>query len=150
MLKRYRRLGIWLSILTTSFLLAWGVTAQGSLTQEQLQQAAYAQQCGTCHLALPASVFPSQTWRRLLLDPEHYGVTLEIPSEAQVQLAWGYLQSNSRSTYEGETIPFRLDESRYFKAMHPDVEFVNSIGAGSCIDCHHNARQGDFVSLQEN
>ncbi len=130
-----------------SMLLGWGVAAQSNLTQSQLEQAAYVQSCGTCHLALPAEVLPTQSWRQIIQEPSHYGQTIEPPTGAQLQLVWGYLRPNSRSTFEGESVPFRLEKSRYFKALHPDVTFVAPIRATGCIDCHPQAELGNFYTL---
>lgn len=141
----------WLSVLIVliSMGLAWMVSAQESLTQEQLQQAAYARHCGTCHLALPAEVMPSQTWERLLADPDHYGQRIQPPLGVDLQLAWSYLRPNSRPVQQGELVPFRLPDSRFFQALHPDVTFPYPPRVTTCIDCHPQAELGDFFSLKE-
>ncbi len=120
------------------------------LSPAQLQQQAYVESCGECHLALPAEVMPSETWRSLLQDPDHYGQQITLPVGTTLQLSWEYLRSGSRPLIETELVPFRLAESRYFQALHPQVEFPNPIRASSCIDCHPGANQGNFVNLTLN
>jgi hypothetical protein len=137
----------WISILVILVSLwgGWIVAAQENLSQPQIEQAAYAQSCGTCHIALPAEVLPSESWRVLLQDPNHYGQQIATPTGATLQLAWGYLKGNSRRLIEKEQVPYRLAESRFFKALHPGVEFPLPVRATTCIDCHVAAQSGDFV-----
>ena len=44
----------------------------------QLAQELYLENCGSCHIAIPPAVFPTQTWQELLENPEeHYNVSLK-------------------------------------------------------------------------
>ncbi len=121
--------------------------AQQGLTQAQLEQAQYVRNCGTCHVALPAQVLPTETWRRLLQDPNHYGQQIQPLTGVALQLAWGYLRPNSRPLRQGEPVPYRLAESRYFRALHPQVDFPNPVRVSGCVDCHPKVDAGDFASL---
>lgn len=42
----------------------------------QLGQELYLENCATCHIALPPSVLPVETWRQLLQDSQHYSTQL--------------------------------------------------------------------------
>ena len=46
-----------------------------------------------------------------------------------------------------ETTPYRLKDSRYFKALHPGVKLPTPINMGSCVSCHFNADKYGFRSL---
>ncbi|MEN9229742.1 MAG: hypothetical protein Q6L68_02450, partial [Thermostichus sp. DG02_5_bins_236] len=65
---RRRRLWIWgmIAVLAGSLLAGWGqkpaAQAQQGLSQSQLEQAQYVRSCGSCHVALPAQVLPTETW----------------------------------------------------------------------------------------
>lgn len=148
-----RRLWIWVLVLALSWTGGWRLAAQEesspSLTQVQLEQGSYVRHCGTCHVALPASVLPTQTWQQLLLNPDHYGRTIELPTGAALQLAWEYLRNNSRPLLSQEQPPFRLADSRPFRALHPGVEFPLAIQVNSCTDCHSQAQQGNFGSFSD-
>ncbi|MDX2273447.1 MAG: hypothetical protein NW237_16045 [Cyanobacteriota bacterium] len=145
---RHYRLRIGIGILAISLLLGWQVAAQSSLTQAQIEQSNYVQACGSCHLALPAEVMPSQTWQRLLLDNNHYGQQIPLPTGVPLQLAWNYLKQNSKSLLTRESVPFRLADSRYFKALHLQVDFPRPVRVTSCVDCHLGTDQGNFATLK--
>ncbi|MBW4466365.1 MAG: diheme cytochrome c [Pegethrix bostrychoides GSE-TBD4-15B] len=113
----------------------------------RLGQQFYLEKCATCHVGLPPAVMPSQTWAALLPDPQHYGVTLEPLVSPSLEIAWSYLSTYSRPVLKAERTPYRLVQSRYFKALHPRVEFTDPIGVGSCATCHPAAAQFNYRNL---
>jgi hypothetical protein len=102
----------------------------------QLGQQVYVQNCGSCHVALPPQVLPTQTWEELLLSSQHYGQQIELPSIFERRIMWDYLQVFSRPYEEEEQPDYRLARSRFFQALHPNVEFEQPIRVGSCMSCH--------------
>jgi len=116
----------------------------------QLGQQIYLEHCATCHVGLPPAVMPSQTWADLLPDSQHYGVTLEPLVKPNLEVAWKYVSTYSRPVMKGERTPYRLAQSRYFKALHPKVAFTEPIGVGSCVTCHPAAAQFNYRSLTAN
>jgi hypothetical protein len=115
--------------------------------QYQLGQQLYLENCSSCHIALPPAVFPSQTWQNLLQDSQHYGVQIEPLGKIENILVSKYLYTFSRVKLQEETTPYRLKDSRYFRALHPGVELPNPVTMGSCISCHIGADKYDFRSL---
>ena len=113
----------------------------------RLGQQLYLEQCATCHVALPPAVMPSQTWADLLPDSQHYGLTLQPLVEPTLEIVWKYASTYSRPVLKDERTPYRLAQSRYFKALHPKVEFTGAIGVGSCATCHPAAAQFNYRSL---
>lgn len=113
----------------------------------KLGQEIYLENCATCHVGLPPQTMPSETWRRLLLDSQHYGVKLKPLVDPPRLLAWGYLQTFSRIQLEDEEIPYRIGESRFFKALHPKVKLPRPLKLDSCITCHVGAQKYDYRSL---
>lgn len=175
-LPRRRRPSVWGLLLLLCFwssLLGWGLTqahqsaaidlpplAQATTVQGervgtvdvvpanlQFPQELYLEQCGSCHIALPPAVLPSQTWRTLILEQDHYGVTLPPLVNPQLRLTWNYLKTFSRPKQEDEPTPFEIKRSRYFKILHPRVEFSEPIRPGTCISCHPSADQFNFRQL---
>jgi len=108
-------------------------------------QEKYLQRCGSCHLALPPEVMPSQTWQALLTDNAHYGKTLDPIGNLDRQVIWQYLRDYSRTTKADESTPYYLSSSRYFKALHPKVKLPRTLSPQSCVQCHVNAATGDFL-----
>lgn len=112
-----------------------------------LGQSLYLENCSTCHVGLPPAVMPTETWQRILIDPNHYGADITPIPEPGIYIAWNYVSLYSRPLNENESIPFRLRSSRYFKALHPKVEFSDRVTVRSCIACHPGAEQFDYRSL---
>jgi Dihaem cytochrome c len=113
----------------------------------QLGQQLYLENCATCHVGLPPAVMPDKTWAEILPDASHYGVQIKPLSDLSLQIMWRYVSHYSRSLNPGEQIPYRLPQSRYFKALHPKVEFAQPVTVQSCVTCHPAAAQFNYRSL---
>lgn len=113
----------------------------------QLGHSLYLESCATCHIAIPPAVLPNQTWRLILEEPSHYGVRISPPTNPGRLLIWAYLQHFSRALRPEEPTPFRLENSRYFKILHPRVEFAEPVRLQGCATCHPRANVFDFRSL---
>jgi hypothetical protein len=91
---------------------------------------------------------PSETWRRLLLEPEqHYGVQLQPMIGPSVLIMWDYLRAYSRPQVVDEAIPYRVSESRFFKALHPRVKLPENVKPDGCVTCHPAVAQFNYRSL---
>lgn len=113
----------------------------------QLGQEIYLQNCSTCHVPLPPAVMPTQTWRDVLPDSQHYGAQITPIRPPYLQIVWNYISVYSRPTQKEESVPYRLAQSRYFKALHPKVEFTEPVTANSCAACHPKAALFDYRTL---
>lgn len=108
----------------------------------KLGQELYLENCSKCHIAIPPEVLPTQTWKNLLEDSQHYGAILKPLVDPPRILVWRYLSNFSRPVFKEEPIPYRVKKSRYFRALHPKMESLRSIEINSCVSCHPSA--GDF------
>lgn len=113
----------------------------------QVNQQLYLQTCGSCHLAIPPQVLPSQTWQKIIQDSNHYGATLPPLLRTDLNRIWAYLRTYSRAVEEGTAIPYRVNRSRYFRILHPRVDFPQPVSLSSCVTCHPGAAQYNFRSL---
>ncbi|MBW4555990.1 MAG: diheme cytochrome c [Trichormus sp. ATA11-4-KO1] len=160
-LKR-RPIGLLMVILAWSlamgWLLSWGTSAHSATPTEigtvdivpvqyQLGKQLYLDNCSTCHIAIPPEVFPSQTWKNLLQDSQHYGVQLKPLIDPPRMLVWRYLATFSRVRLKDEATPYRVNQSRYFKALHPQVELPRPVQVSSCVSCHPSASEYNFRRL---
>ncbi|NCJ06160.1 cytochrome C [Synechococcales cyanobacterium C] len=170
--RRFRRRrppiwGVLVLVVLWSGLLGWGLAQiQPAHSADQITQAnrtlpvgdempanvdlgrdLYLESCATCHLAVPPEVLPTETWGILLSDSNHYGVTLSPLVNPERALIWRYIQTFSRSLNPDEQTPYRLERSRYFRILHPDVDFTEPIRMGSCVTCHPSASNFDFRTL---
>ncbi|NEU75048.1 cytochrome C [Hassallia byssoidea VB512170] len=141
----------WLLFLATNVQGATNTSEVGTVdvvpAQYQLGQQLYLENCSTCHIALSPAVFPTQTWKNLLQDSQHYGVQLKPLVDPPRILVWRYLSTFSRSHLKEEPTPYRLSDSRYFKALHPKVQLPRPVQVGSCVSCHPSASDFNFRSL---
>lgn len=113
----------------------------------ELGQQLYLENCATCHIGLPPQVLPTETWRRLLQDSQHYGQTLKLLVDPPRLLVWNYLQTFSRPQAKEEEVPYRMSNSRYFKALHPRVKMSQPANISSCVTCHPGVSQYNFRKL---
>ena len=118
--------------------------------QLQLSQEIYLKTCASCHLAIPPQVLPTETWQILIQDSNHYGATLQLPKQPELNYLWTYLQTFSRPLNQNEDTPYRVAKSRYFKLLHPRVKFSEPVTLQSCGTCHPAAAQFNFRSLTAN
>ena len=116
--------------------------------RDRLGQELYLDSCRSCHIGIPPAVMPTQTWQALLQDPQHYGVTIEIPQGPEKRIMWNYLKNASRPlANKEERVPYRISESRYFKALHPKVTMATKPTLTTCITCHPSAQAFNFRKL---
>ncbi|OUC13551.1 MAG: hypothetical protein B0A82_16470 [Alkalinema sp. CACIAM 70d] len=113
----------------------------------QLGQELYLENCASCHIAIPPAVMPTQTWQVLLQDPQHYGITIDPLRDPNRRIVWNYVKTYSRPKADDEKTPYRIQDSRYFKALHPRVTLPKKADLGSCISCHPGVNQFNFRQL---
>ncbi|AFY62182.1 diheme cytochrome C [Synechococcus sp. PCC 6312] len=160
MKQRWQRRWLWGLglLLSVCSVLGWGLgawsqgadPAQPSLGRLRLGAELYVQRCGSCHLPVPAQTLSTDTWRVLIQDINHYGIQLQPLPKLDFNLIWPYLRTYSRPIRTGETVPYRLRQSRFFRVLHPGVELSQPIGLGSCKSCHPAAQQLDYITLVPN
>ena len=108
----------------------------------------YLENCATCHVAVPPQVLPTESWQIILRDSQHYGVQFPSLIDPPRQLIWNYLQvSSRRKSQEDERIPYRIASSRYFKALHPQLQLPQQLSIKGCIYCHPKVKDFDFRTL---
>lgn len=110
----------------------------------------YLENCSTCHIPIPPAVLPSETWQDILENPgSHYGVKIEGILRFTQVLMWQYLQQYSRQLLKDEAKPKFIAQSRYFFALHPDVNFTAPVTHHTCIQCHNRASDFDYTVTNE-
>lgn len=112
---------------------------------------AYLETCSGCHLPIPPEVLPSESWKKLLEQPDkHYGTSLTGSTELNrltQRLMWDYLSAFSRPLSINEPLPLYVEQSRYFKALHPRVDLPKPTTSKTCVVCHPNAAQFNYRTL---
>ena len=116
----------------------------------QLGQEFYVEKCSSCHIPIPPEVLPTATWKTILENPEdHYGVKLEPLYGLQRLLIWNYLRDFSRPLNANEAEPQYIARSRYFKALHPQIEFNQPVSVRTCITCHPSAAKFNYRDISQ-
>ena len=116
--------------------------------RDKAGQTLYLENCATCHLGIPPAVMPTQTWQALLQDPQHYGINIELPQGTDRRLIWNYIKNASRPIADtSDRVPYRIGDSRYFRALHPKIKFAEKPTLTTCITCHPSAQGFNFRTL---
>lgn len=116
--------------------------------RDKAGQTLYLENCATCHLGIPPAVMPTQTWQALLQDPQHYGINIELPQGTDRRLIWNYIKNASRPIADtSDQVPYRIGDSRYFRALHPKIKFAEKPTLTTCITCHPSAQGFNFRTL---
>ena len=149
----------WLSIAAIALSIIFGSTiakavdsplAQNPNSNLELSKEIYLDNCSSCHIPIPAEVLPTTSWEEILNNPQnHYGQALPPINRITLRLIWNYLRTDSRLLLAGETTPQYVTNSRYFKALHPQVDLPKPASNKTCIGCHPGAKKLDYRSLRE-
>jgi len=134
--------------------LAWGL-ARSANAASDLPAAAYAIECGSCHVAYPAKFLSPADWSDVLarLD-RHYGVDASLDDKALAALAT-HLRASPGPT--GRTVGARplprITTSRWFLGEHDELaagtwSLPAVHGAANCAACHPGADRGNFDEHQ--
>jgi mono/diheme cytochrome c family protein len=113
----------------------------------QLAQETYLARCATCHIGIPPAVLPSESWKNILQDDNHYGVPWTPLRNPDLALAWKYVRTFSRPLNPNEDPPYQVARSRYFSILHPKVKFKEPVKIGTCISCHPGVSSFNFRDL---
>jgi ribosomal protein L32 len=113
----------------------------------ELAQETYMARCATCHIGLPPAVLPSESWKNILQDDNHYGVPWTPMRNPDLALAWKYLRTFSRPNNPTEDPPYRVARSEYFKILHPKVKFTEPVKIATCVSCHPSVSSFNFRDL---
>lgn len=144
----------------------WGWLGNFSRQNEvnPVSNAAYQEECGSCHLAYQPGLLPSQSWEKLLNEKalaDHFGDNAELDAatlkeirdfvlENAAEKSW-YKRARkiAKSTENGEA-PLRITEVRYIKRKHDEIpekmvkgnKDVKSLSY--CDACHTQAKKGIY------
>ncbi len=125
-----------------------------------VDNAAYKEACGACHVLYQPWLLPAGSWEKILAGlGDHFGEALELDPESKKVIA-EYLKANAadRSSAKraakimkslGNQTPLRVTEIPYIQRKHhevsADVLKRKSIGSlSNCSACHTTAEKGIY------
>ncbi|PCJ48649.1 MAG: diacylglycerol kinase [Gammaproteobacteria bacterium] len=126
-----------------------------------IQDDTYALECGSCHLAYPAELLPSESWHAIMtgLD-EHFDESAEM-DEKTTNYIYGYLKEHALDKSKPSRLskmlrnlpkkaPLRITDLPYFIHEHDEIPnrmVTDNPKVGSfsnCEKCHEGAAGGQF------
>ena len=119
--------------------------------------AAYVEECGSCHMAYPAMLLPQQSWRKIMAGLEdHFGENAELDNATRGEIEDYLVRESGRVSYKklfrnlGNAAPLRITELPYFVHEHDEIpaRFVAGndqvMSLNQCNACHRDAERGRF------
>lgn len=129
-----------------------------------VDNAAYQEECGSCHFAYQPGLLPGKSWAKLLDEKalaDHFGEDASLDADTLKEIS-GYAMENSaekswykrsrkiaKATEDGEA-PLRITEVRYIKRKHHEIPEKMVKGnkdvksPAYCNACHTKAEEGIF------
>lgn len=121
------------------------------------QNPLYVKECGSCHMAYPPKLLPSESWQKLMrgLD-DHFGENAELDDVTSREIENYLTQASASNSYKkmfrnlGNQRPLRITELPYFIHEHDEIpsrliqgnDKVSSLS--QCNACHQKADRGQF------
>ncbi len=121
--------------------------------------AAWASECGDCHIAYHPSLLPRSSWRQIMAGLEdHFGEDASLDEDTKAEIT-AFLNEYASERWDSEAAnelrktdtqkPLWITASPYWKQRHGDLEAEifkrKTIGSkGNCLACHKDAASGRF------
>lgn len=119
----------------------------------RLDNAAYRQECGSCHVAYPPKLLSAPSWRAVMAGLDiHFGDDASLePAVAREIAAWLEANAGRRDTRADGKPLLRISATPWFRkehrreidagvVRHPEVKTFANCGA-----CHAGAEKGDYA-----
>jgi hypothetical protein len=126
-----------------------------------VQNAAWNEECGSCHLSFHPSLLPARSWQRLLsAQDRHFGADLALDSATTATLLV-YARNNAADQHQTEAAfkidgsipaaaaPLRITETPYWVKKHRGVAAADWAlpwikSRANCAACHQDAQAATF------
>lgn len=113
--------------------------------------AAYAAECGSCHVAYPPGLMPAASWRALMAGLDrHFGADASLEPRLARDIG-AYLETHAATGKRaaGAATSLRITESTWFLRKHREVSAAAwkrpAVGGpANCAACHPAASAGRF------
>ncbi|MBR7800994.1 diheme cytochrome c [Undibacterium sp. FT137W] len=111
----------------------------------------YQQECAACHIAYPAGMLPTASWKRLMNNlPNHFGTDASLDNASVQQISqWLQLYGGTYKRVTSEAPQDRITRSAWFIRKHDEVsaqtwKLAAVKSPSNCMACHQQANLGDF------
>lgn len=157
----YRPIALVLVTLAFSALVFQRAQAGGSHYFPPVGNPVVKEECGSCHLAFPASMLPARSWQRMMADlKNHFGDDASVDAATAAQIS-EYLVANAgdrggqrygdkllRGT-AAAAAPLRITELSRWISEHREVpawewKHKDVRSKANCLACHAGAERGYY------
>lgn len=119
------------------------------------KNAAFEEECASCHMAYPPQMLHADSWRAMMGDlSRHFGSDASIDEKRRVAIA-DFLVANSGGRKTGDTRDakgkplLRITETARFEKKHREISAATWKRASikspaNCTACHKQAAAGDY------
>lgn len=135
--------------------------ASGGSSLAAVDNLAWREECGSCHIAYHPAFLPERSWRRMMADLDnHFSENAGLDAATAQQIA-DFLAANAAdrggskrgrkvaASIPNAKTPLRISETPWFVRKHDEVRADvwqrKSVGsAANCVACHPAADKGRF------
>ena len=157
----YRPIALILLIGVFSGMVVQRAQAGGGHYYPPVSDAVVKAECGSCHLAFPASMLPASSWTRMMADlSNHFGDDASV-DPATAEKITRYLTENAADTggqrygqkllrgISTRDAPLRITELPRWVREHHEISATEwkskKVGSkANCVACHADAERGYF------
>jgi nitrate/TMAO reductase-like tetraheme cytochrome c subunit len=136
------------AILLMLSLTALPALADGNRMPAQVN-AAWKDECGSCHVAYPPSLLSAANWRQMMgtLD-RHFGANAQLDAKARDEIL-AFLETNAARKPSKASASLRITDTPWFAKEHDEVpaalwKDARVKSAANCGACHQDAERGDY------
>jgi Dihaem cytochrome c len=140
----------------------YGLTTLNKSGVMPVKNAAYKEECGSCHMAYSPGLLSADSWKKMMLNLEnHFGDNAELKPKTGKEIL-SYLIENAADQSEyrrskkimrslaQNRIVDRITQTPYFIRKHDEIperyitENEKVVSLSNCGSCHQNAEKGSF------
>lgn len=119
------------------------------------KNAAFTEECGSCHLAYPPQMLHADSWRAMMNDlSRHFGSDASLDEKRRIAIT-DFLLANAGGRKTGDTRDasgkplLRISETARFAKKHREIaaatwQRASIKSPANCTACHSEAAAGDY------
>ena len=119
------------------------------------KNAAFEEECGSCHLAFPPQMLHADSWRAMMNGlSKHFGIDASLDEKRRIAIA-DFLVANAGRRKTGNTRDaqgrplLRISDTERFERKHREIaqatwQRASIKSAANCAACHVQAAAGDY------
>jgi nitrate/TMAO reductase-like tetraheme cytochrome c subunit len=129
-------------------LFALPAAADGNRMPAQVN-AAWKEECASCHVAYPPSLLSAANWRQMMAGLDrHFGANAQLDPKTRDEIL-AFLEANAARKQTKQSASLRITDTAWFAREHDEVpaalwKDARVKSAANCGACHRDAERGDY------